>query len=161
MNSQLFSSWTGWCHAGSGGLWRALMCWVGLRLCSVLCFCAMSQSLQVAVTLFLSLGGWLCLCQNGASEMCSRHSGQRTQKNCQKWGKKELKTSHCVNEFSLKSVSQWPFNNIALLLADFCFFKCSWWLFKGELAVARSQAHVESVCRGLFKIQCSENAVRN
>lgn len=84
-------------------LCRALMRWVGLGLSYVLCFCAMSQSLQVAVTVFPSLGGWLCLCQNGASEMCSRHTGQRTHRKLSKVRQRiELKTSHCVkgSEFS-------------------------------------------------------------
>lgn len=80
-------------------LYRALMCWVGLGLCYVLCFCAMYPSLQVAVTLFPSLGGWLCFCQNGASVMCSRHTGQGTHRKLTKVRqRKELQKSHHKNE---------------------------------------------------------------
>lgn len=118
-------------HSLDAGLWGALMCWVGPGLCYVLCFCAMSPSLQVAVTLF-PFTGWVALRlpEWGLWNVQETDTQAREHtENRQKWDKdrsSQQATSQMNHKIPHNELCSDLFCNTALLFPDYV-SKYLWW----------------------------------
>lgn len=74
---------------------------------------------HVAVTFLTSLSGWLCVCQNGASELGCRRTGQRIHR---KLTKKSAPNKPSRKGIMIFLITKWIFfffHNIALLFPVF------------------------------------------